>query len=123
MDVVFIPNNLIWKRPQCVHILSLIMYLHTRNMYLRCYDNCTCINITYQEIDDQYSDTTPSIRFHIYHIIARCTTYGIIPLKDKKICRICKQESSSEKSTKTYTQKELVMMETTIYYFHTSFYI
>ena len=36
---------------------------------------------------------------------------------------MCKQESSSDKSTKIYTRKELVMMETTIYDFHTSFYI
>ena len=34
-----------------------------------------------------------------------------------------KQESSPDKSTKIYTRKELVMMETTISDFHTSFYI
>ena len=36
---------------------------------------------------------------------------------------MCKQESSSDESTKIYTGKELVMMETTIFGFHTSFYI
>ena len=39
------------------------------------------INIPYQEIDKQCSETTPSIRFHIYHIIACCTDNGRIPLK------------------------------------------
>ena len=34
-----------------------------------------------------------------------------------------KHESSSEKPTKIYTRKELVMIETTISDFHTSFYI
>ena len=34
-----------------------------------------------------------------------------------------KQESSPDKSTKIYTIKYIVMMETTIYDFHTSFYI
>ena len=34
-----------------------------------------------------------------------------------------KQESSPDKSTKLYTRKELVMLETTISDFHTSFYI
>ena len=53
--------------------------------------NCSCVNLPDQETDDQYSYTTHSIRFHIYHIIARCTDHGIIPLKDKKICRKCKQ--------------------------------
>ena len=36
---------------------------------------------------------------------------------------MCKQESLPDKSTKIYTRKELVMTETTIYDFHTSFYI
>ena len=36
---------------------------------------------------------------------------------------MCKQESSPDKSTKIYTIKELVMMETTISDFRTSFYI
>ena len=36
---------------------------------------------------------------------------------------MCRQESSQDKSTKIYTRKELVMVETTISEFHTSFYI
>ena len=36
---------------------------------------------------------------------------------------MCKQESSLDKSTKIYTRKELVIMETTIYDYHTSLYI
>ena len=36
---------------------------------------------------------------------------------------MCKQESSSDKSTKIHTRKELVMMKTTISGFHTIFYI
>ena len=39
---------------------------------LQCCANCTSVNIPDQETDDQYSNTSPSIRFHIYHIIARC---------------------------------------------------
>ena len=36
---------------------------------------------------------------------------------------MCKQEFSPNKPTKIYTRKELVMMETSISDFHTSFYI
>ena len=36
---------------------------------------------------------------------------------------MCKQESSPDKSTKVYTRKELVIMETKFSDFHTSFYI
>ena len=50
-----------------------------------------CINIPDQETDNQYSETTPSIRFHIYHIIVCCTDHGIIPFKNKKICHMRKQ--------------------------------
>ena len=62
---------------------------------LRCCADCPCINIPDKETNNQHSDTTPSIRFHIYHIIARFTDHGKIPLRDKKICYMCKQEYSS----------------------------
>ena len=58
-----------------------------------------CINLLDQETDNHYSEITPSIRFHIYHIIGRCTAHGRIPLKDNKICYMCKQKSSSDNST------------------------
>ena len=67
------------------------------------------INIPYQETNKKHEETTPSIRFHIYHSIGRCSAHGRIPLTDKKICYICKQESSPDKSTKIYTRKDLVM--------------
>ena len=84
---------------------------------------CPCINLPDQETDDQYSYTRPSIRFHIYNIILCCTTHGRLPLNDRKNCRVCTDDSASEQSTKIYTRKELVMMETTIYNFHTRLYI
>ena len=82
-----------------------------------------CINIHDQETDHCYSDTTPSIRFHIYHTIARFTDHGIISLKYNKTCRMFKQKYSSDKSTKIYTRKESVMMKTKISDFHISLYI
>ena len=51
---------------------------------LRCCAKCTSINLPDQETDYQYPDTSPSISFHIYHIIARCTKHGRILLTDKK---------------------------------------
>ena len=84
-------------------------------MCILCCDECPCINLPDQE--------TPSIRLYIYHIIEHCTTRVRIPLKDNKICYTCKKESLPYKFKKIYTRKELVMMETTISDFHTSFYI
>ena len=43
---------------------------------MQCCAECPCVNLPYQETYDQYSDTSPSIIFHIYHLIARCTTHG-----------------------------------------------
>ena len=90
---------------------------------MRCCAECTCINLTDQEKLKKHEETKLSIRFHIYHIIGRCTTHGRIPLKEKKICYMCKQESLPDKSTNVYPRKELVMMETKFSEFHTSFYI
>ena len=45
---------------------------------LQCCADCRCINIPDQGTDNQNSDTTPSIGFHIYQIIASCTSRGIM---------------------------------------------
>ena len=42
------------------------------------------INIPEQETYKKHGETVPSIRFHIYHIIGRCTAHVVIQLKDKK---------------------------------------
>ena len=52
---------------------------------LWCCVECLYINIPDQEKSLKHEETTPSIRFHIYHLIGRCTAHGRIPLKDKKI--------------------------------------
>ena len=90
---------------------------------LRCCAKFPSINLPDQETDYQYPNTSPSIIFHMYHIIARCTKHGRLPLTDKKICYKFQQDTASGQSTKIYTRKELVMMETTIYNFRISFYI
>ena len=83
----------------------------------------TSINLPDQETDYQYPNTSPSIHFHIYHLISRCTTHARTPLNDSKLFRTCKHDSISAQPTKIYTRKELVKMETTISNFYTSFYI
>ena len=90
---------------------------------LQCCAKCPSINITDQETDDQYPDTGPSIFFYIYHKIARCTKHGRLLLTDRKICHKCQQDYASGKSTKIYTRKYPVIMETTISIFHTGFCI
>ena len=110
-------NSTMCTYPQSDHVR-----LHWK-FVLWCCSDCPCINILDQETTKKHDERTPSIRFHIYHIIGHCNLHGRIPLKDKKICYMCEQESLPDKSTKIYTRRDLVMMETTISNFHTSFYI
>ena len=75
---------------------------------LGCCEKFPSINIPDQEIDDNNPNSSPSISFHIYHLIARCTKHGRLLLTDKKSFRKCQQDTASGKSTKIYTRKELV---------------
>ena len=85
--------------PQSEHALS-----HWKCV-LRCCANCPCINIPDQETSKKHDESTPTIRFHIYHIIGSCAIHGRLSLKDKNICSMCKQEYSPDKSTKYIHQK------------------
>ena len=58
------------------------------------FDKFPSVNLPEQEIDDKYFDTSPSINFHIYHLIARYLTHGRLPLNDKKIFCKCKKYSA-----------------------------
>ena len=88
---------------------------------MQCCAKCPGVNLLDQETDDQYSNTSPSICFHIYHLIARCTKLGRLPLTERRVFRKCQQDTASGLSTKIYTRKELVMMDTTISNLCTSF--
>ena len=105
----------------CAHPQSDLALPHWKCV-LRCWAKCPCGNLPYQEKDDKYSDRSTSIRFHIYHLILRCKTYGRIRLNDF-FCRMCKQDSDSEVPTHINTRKQLAIMQTTMYYFQSIFYI
>ena len=63
--------------PQSEHALP-----HWKGVMQFC-AKCASVNLPYQVIDYQYSDTSPSSSFHIYNIIARCTTHERLPLNEK----------------------------------------
>ena len=86
-------KSIICAYPQSDHSLPY------RKCVLKCCAKCPCVNLTYQGTDDQYSNTSPSILFHIYRLIACCTTHGRLLLNDKKLFCKCKHYSVSEKST------------------------
>ena len=52
---------------------------------LRCCEDCLCIDIPSQESDDNHSQTSPEINFHVYKMVSRCTVNGRRP-PEKNIC-------------------------------------
>ena len=71
---------------------------------LRCCDKCPCINLPDQETDNQCSETTPSIRFHIYHIIRHCTSHGRNSLKENSVT--CVNKNINQITLQKYTPEK-----------------
>ena len=63
---------------------------------MQCCSKCPSVNLPDQETDDQYSNTSPSIIFLIYHLIVCCSTHGRLPLNDQNNCHKCKHDYASE---------------------------
>ena len=106
----------------CEYLQSDHALIHWNFVFQFCY-RFSFVDLPDQEIDDQYSDTITSILSHIYHLIASCTSRRRIPLNDKKVVACVNSIMFQNNLQKIYTRKELVMMNTTISYFCTSFYI
>ena len=92
------------KAKMCAYSQSDHTFPHWKYV-LRCCAKCPSINISDQETYDQYPDTSPSIHFHIYHLIARCTKHERLPLTDKIVFRDYQQDTASGKPTNIYTRK------------------
>ena len=85
--------------PQSDHALTHWRYV------LICSAKYQSVIIPDQEIDNQYSKPSLSIRFHVYHLISRCTAHGRLPVTDNKKFHKCKEYYISEKSTKKTLEK------------------
>ena len=90
---------------------------------LSCCSNFPRIDLPDQESYKHYSNLSPSIYFHTHHLTARCTVHGRRPLEEKKKFHWCFKDPATVTPAKIYTRKELVIMETYIDDFHSSFYI
>ena len=71
-------NAIMCTYPQSDHALPNWKFV------LRCCVEFPYINLPDQETNKKHEETTPSIRFHICHIIGRCASHGRIILKDRK---------------------------------------
>ena len=80
-------------------------------------------DIPNQESDRHHSNLSPSIIFHIYHLIARCKVHVRHSLDEKKIFYLCFQYPATVTPEKLCTRNDLDMTETSIADFTTCFYI
>ena len=62
---------------------------------LRCCAKCPIINLPDQDTDDKHPNPSPSISYHIYHLIVRCTKHGRLLLTGKKSGCKCQQDTAS----------------------------
>ena len=93
------------KQKMCVYPQTDHALPH-RKCVMQCCAKYPNVNLHDQETDYQYSNAIPSVRFHIYHLIARCTTHGRLLLTDKNIFCKCKQDTVSDNRQK-YTLENI----------------
>ena len=82
------------KAKMCAYSQSDHVLPHWKCILLCC-AKFPSINLPDQETDDLYPNISPSIRFHIYHLISRCKKHGRILLTDKKKCCRCQKDTAS----------------------------
>ena len=101
---IYVKEYDIEKATMCAYSHSYHELTHCKCL-LRCCAKCSSINLPDQETYYQYPNTSPSIHFHIYHIIACCTKHGRLPLTDKNYFCKCQHDTASGQSTKYALEK------------------
>ena len=76
-----------------------------------------------QEENKYTTNTCPTIRFHVNCIISRYIVHGLRTYHKHKLCSLCSTVPISYSTEKLYTQKELVLLETSVTEFHENLYI
>ena len=106
----------------CVCPSSLYELIHCKCV-LHCCAKYPCIDISNQESDKNKSMICPKIHFHVYNLVSHCTVNVWRALAENKHCRLCSGVPKYMPNAKIFPRKYIVMIETYITYFHTSFYI
>ena len=76
------------------------------------------IDLPSSESDQHHSNVSPTIRFHVYQHISRCTVYGRQHFNKKKQCQCCEDSTDSFVSAKLHKGEDFVIMEASIVEFH-----
>ena len=79
-------GNHIYEKASDMAKAIMCEYTHSDNTLphfkrvIQCCAKCKIINLSDQKTYNQYSNTSPSIRFQIYHILSRCSTHRRLTL-------------------------------------------
>ena len=99
-----------YARPHCKCVL------HCCSKYLSFFPPSQKLVINIQNM-------CPTIRFRVYNVVSCCIVYGKLHFEEKSTCVLCYTVPTEEPSTKFYSRKELMLMETSIYKFLKKVYI
>ena len=75
------------KGKMCTYPYSDHVFPHWKCVMIYC-AKFARVNLPDQETYNQYSYTSPSILFHIYRLIACCTTHGRLLLNEKHLLQV-----------------------------------
>ena len=76
---------------------------------------------TYQKFHYNTKNAYPTISFHVYGIVSRFTVHGGCHIEEKVTCVLCSTVLPAYSNIEIYSQKELVIMESSIYDFRKKF--
>ena len=94
-----------------------------RKYVLHCCNKLPSMVIPSQEENKDTKNRCPTICFHVYINISRCIMHDIYPYEERKTCSKCSTMHITDISTKLYTRKDIVLLETPITEFYESVYI
>ena len=123
MEIIFMPKHQTWQMLQWANILSLRMYFHTGNVY--CGDVLTflvSIFLTKKQLKNM-TKLHPLVGFTFITSLDVVLLMVEFHWNTRKYVTCVNKNLYQINLQKIYTRKEIVMTETTISDFHTSFYI
>ena len=78
--------------------------------FFSCYSQCLCMDLPSPESDQQNSNISSTIPFHVYQHIENCIVYGRRPISENNQCQLCETSTDSIITEKNYTRKEIFTM-------------
>ena len=85
-----------------------------RKCVFRFCDKCPSIALPSQEANKDTTNTYPTVIFNVYCNVSRCNAHDWRPYYEQTTCWLCSTVTSSERTSKLYTQRGLVLIETSL---------